>query len=222
MKICSFCSELSQDTIGNYFLEVTNDDLFDDRVIWSNDDFAIIPTIGCMVEGYVLLITKNHISSFSGIANEKLSDLRKLVKKVSEVMKGVYGSGCVMFEHGSVKPKQCGIGGGACEDHAHIHFVPVSVELSKFAKKRFVINEINDLSHLQSFEERNMPYLFFSDPDSKQYVCDAPTVVSQFFRQIISVNLGLGNTWRWQTFPFTENMKRTYKTLKPAFKNFIL
>lgn len=221
MKICSFCSELSQDTIGNYFAEITNDQ-FDDRVIWSNDDFAIIPTIGCMIEGYVLLITKNHIPSFSGIASDKLDNLKKIVNNITEVLKGVYGNGCVMFEHGSVNQKNCLIVGGACEDHAHIHFLPVSVSLSKYAQKKFAIKQIQDISYLQTFENRNMPYLYFSDPNSNRYVCDAPWVVSQFFRQVITIDLSLGDIWRWQTFPFVENMKRTYETLKPAFLNFTL
>ena len=105
--------------------------------LYETEHFAVIPSLGSIVEGWLLIIPKEHYLSYGYIESQALLDeLKKLIDYVGGIVKQVYGD-YVIFENGaycSNKLVGCGV------DYAHIHIVPIKIDLIKYVKDYFGIN----------------------------------------------------------------------------------
>ena len=95
--------------------------------MFESDNFVVFPSLGQIVEGYLLIAPKKHYIGVSGIPKELYPELEEVCKKVRNKLSEVY---CVplFFEHGPHKESK----GGCCIDHAHIHAVPVKTDSHRY------------------------------------------------------------------------------------------
>lgn len=214
---CSFCSELLKDDSGNIYYEECQET--SSRIIWENDNFAILPTLGCFIEGYLLIITKRHVSSLSELKVNNLLELTTIINKVYSIMNNYYG-GCIFFEHGSVS--SCTTGGGACVDHAHLHIIPRDISLINGIKNKFQVNSISSLLDLSKNAKKGISYMFFSLPNKHFFMCDALSVESQFLRKIAAKEVGMDDYWNWAKHPMCKNIRETRKALTSEFKELLI
>lgn len=211
MKECSYCAEfITKEEEFSLFHKISNE-LFSSRIIWENEYFLLTPTIGCFLSGYVLLIPKRHISSFGNLNEKEQDNLDIILPQILTIIRNEYG-GAIFFEHGSVTA--CQKGGGACEDHAHLHIIPSDLDFSSHVKKLFSPIKISSFQDLKDYELKGHPYLMFSSPIGNIFVCEAFDIVSQYLRQISTIMIGIPTKWNWRNYHFIENMQTTYNTLK--------
>ena len=64
---CIFCN------IDNRKIENT--------IIEETDNFYILPTLGSLVDGYLLIISKKHINSMSELSNQEKEEYKSILKK---------------------------------------------------------------------------------------------------------------------------------------------
>lgn len=214
---CTFCAEFLGEDFGNLFRNRFSIDDFPTRVIWQNENFVIMPTLGAFAVGYVLILTQKHIPSLSYLNNEEFDDLNLIINKIRNIYEERYG-GCVFFEHGAMTKYRKG--GGCCEDHAHLHVLPFNAQFYDIVSKLFPVRKINDLRELKENEKNEMPYMMFTTHDNDIFVADAIEVTSQFLRQIASSQIGMPDTWNWRIFPMIENVRATFDDLTPILKQF--
>ncbi len=210
MKECSFCSEFTYKVPDNSLFENISSEEFKSRTIWQNEHFILTPTIGCFVEGYVLLITKRHISTFGALSKEELTSFEEIYPRICNMLEAEYG-GCITFEHGSVE--LCYMGGGACEDHAHIHFIPKRIDFEVEIKTILNPIPLNSFVELAEYEKSGTPYLMYENANRERFICDAYNIQSQFLRMVSSAKIGIPNKWNWRIHPFVENMQSTLVSL---------
>lgn len=104
------------------------------RLISHTNNFFVIAAIGAFTPGYLMLVTKKLLPSFSLIDDEQLNELKWLIKVTASAIKETYNREVVYFEHG-----MCACVGGL--DRAHLHLMTVSKDVNDDLLKK-TINKV--------------------------------------------------------------------------------
>tara|TARA_Y100000590_G_scaffold322405_1_gene365091 strand:+ start:4644 stop:5567 length:924 start_codon:yes stop_codon:yes gene_type:complete len=102
------------------------------RLMAHSNNFFIISAIGAFSPGYLMLISKKLVPSFSLIDDEHLDELKWLAEVMKNAMQKTYDRNTVVFEHG-----MCACVGGL--DRAHMHLMTIS----KNANDNLIKDSIN-------------------------------------------------------------------------------
>ena len=203
---CPFCDEFF-DGGDNSESALLNDIGIKSRVIYRDNDFVVFPTIGGFIPGYILLATIKHYPCFGALNDYELSKAQELITKFKSVIRDIYGTDCVIFEHGMLS---CGYKYGGCIDHAHIHFIPLSEPIiSSIESYGMNIKKIDSLDQIRKCYKDGSPYLFLSDVDGTYYEIHNIVIPSQFLRQVICKKIGMEQYWNWHVYDFKENLALT-------------
>lgn len=195
-----------------------------DAAIWDQKlvdtgSFVAAPTVGALVEGYVLTLPKSHVLCAGALPPEDLKSYWEFTSTVREQLDRIYG-GTVIFEHGPSQPDTsvgCGV------DHAHFHIAPIDAPLKEYASQ--INPEPIDWHTLDSIVELNAlhvdgtEYLLYQNQDQTQYIGTAPDITSQLFRKAIAKYLGISNQYDWKTNPREETVAKTFETLQHQLSN---
>lgn len=187
-----------------------------DTVLFESQNFVIVPTVGSIVPGWLLIVTKIPHLSMSVLDEHQLAELDEVRSQAEAVLGDAFCSPVVAFEHGPCRTGQ-GIGCGV--DHAHVHVVALSSSLM-VAAERLGYQELEWRS-VGSFREclapSGSPYLAIEDVDGQCYRADAASAPSQYFRRAIAAMAGVPNEYDWRRFPFLDNANLTIARSKPVF-----
>jgi diadenosine tetraphosphate (Ap4A) HIT family hydrolase len=182
------------------------------RLEWFNKPVAVdeghslaLPSLGSFMPGYLLALPLTHVTASCRIPLNDKTRFATFVHKLVSQMADLYRTPITIYEHGACSAGQSPQ--SACVNHAHVHLVPGSYDLSTEASAQ-VCKYASFIEFLE--EERNDPYLMLQDPGGPVLSFeDQPT--SQFFRRIVAQRLGIADCWDYAMFPFFENIKRTYQ-----------
>src|SRR5258708_7399175 len=137
---CDFCDEFDGG-VENAFDRIYRRDP-KSRVLFRSDEFVVVPSLGQIAEGHLLLLPIMHWTALGDLPESLFEEFTELSKSVTSIIRDEYGS-CVSFEHG-VRP---GSTGGCGVYHAHQHVVPLSATLDPVdsLKSKFTYKEIRHL-----------------------------------------------------------------------------
>ncbi|HET6842995.1 MAG TPA: HIT domain-containing protein [Candidatus Angelobacter sp.] len=181
----------------------------EETVLAESEYFYVKPALGHFVDGYVLIISKDHYRTFSEMPPAALQDLAVFKHSLSSLLSSIYKMPTIAFEHGAACPANRA---GSCIDHAHLHLMPTSARIN-LEKFRFTRMELNSVVHLSEMEN-NQAYLFYEDEfNTNCFLIDA-VLPSQFMRQQLAQALKLGDVWDWRTQQFHD---RIYKFVEHFF-----
>ena len=125
---CRFCSILA----GAKKYDIV------DTPILENNNYYLLSSIGAMVEGWSLVIPKEH--SFSMRDYYSTDEFFEFTNKCIELIKSVYKTDEIMiFEHGANKEGSltaCGT------EHSHLHLVPLKKSLLNIITKELYFEKI--------------------------------------------------------------------------------
>ena len=132
------------------------------RLVAHTKNFFIISGYGAFTPGYLLIISKDFLPSFGFIEeDDKLNELKFLIKLVKETIDQELNRNSVVFEHG-----MCGCIGGL--DRAHIHIMSIphetneksisdAIDLTLFNRKagieyieynNYKLHNLHDINHI--------------------------------------------------------------------------
>src|SRR5262245_58804025 len=123
---CCICSQILGDATNDLVARLIDPDTYVRRVPVESESFAVIPSVGPLVEGHVLLCPKHHFKSFAQIPTGLEDEFAVMKKQLSRLLAETYGQRVHCFEHGSAKKAQqpmCTV------EHAHLHFVPTNAQI---------------------------------------------------------------------------------------------
>lgn len=200
------------------FLEET----FYNKPLFETEHFTVIPSLGSLVEGWIMIVPKKHYISFGAIQNPLLYDeLNELVKKLGEIIKSIYGD-FVLFEHGPIA-KETLVGCGV--DYAHLHVVPVNINLLEkskpFLNKEILWSRVLGIDDASEYYRKGIPYLFVRDADESSFIGTSEELPSQLFRKTIAKHIGVEEMYDWKKHPFTDNINKTIQSLLKHRKFFL-
>jgi len=169
----------------------------------------VVPSVGSMVAGWELVFPTSHVSSLAELNEDAWLGFSRLLSSARGDLERKFGP-TILFEHGSAgfgRTAACGV------DHAHMHVVPMSLDLRGAVR--------NVAATVGSFEWRgvqervlsreNQDYIYLEDHSGK-WVTYADNLPSQVVRRAIAHQLGLAG-WDWKTNPRLSVMERTRQKL---------
>lgn len=206
MKISSACA-------CEFCEEFTNPPRTPNRILWEGDNFTLLPTIGALTPGYMLLMPKHHVRSFSDLPSAELRAALRIAEQSRSVISSRFGA-TILAEHG---PGEQGTISAACCDHAHWHLIPcdpyqVAHAYEQAGGAPVKLGHIDELCRWKS-----QAYIFLSPLRHTYWVWPhSEAFPSQFARRVCARILGLEDYYDWAVFPFTENMILTRRELEAS------
>lgn len=210
---CEFCSELHGGQ--SLYSEVAKRcGLPEKRLLYEGSHWVIWPTIGAIVPGYVLLVSKRHRFSVMACSEEEIDELEYLLARTRNMLQDIYGSPCIAFEHGS----GCGAGmKTSCIAHCHLHVLPLKEDIYRridFQKMQMDVTPIKSLRSLQKDDKRQEAYLLYQNHEEHFFEIHANTYLSQYFRQLIALSEGVPEKWNWRQYYFPGNIRATMEDIR--------
>jgi len=140
------------------------------RLLAHTNNFFAIAAIGAFTPGYLMIIVKELIPSFSLINDEHLYELNWFIEVLSKSVGETYDRQTVLFEHG-----MCACVGGL--DRAHIHLMNrlynVSNEIIKNSINKALLNRRSGINSIEinGYKLENIHDIktFLDSGDSKSY-----------------------------------------------------
>ncbi len=186
-----------------------------ERILYTTEHFYVMVSLGPIVEGYLLIISKEHIGACLHLPDEYIEEFLKLKEKVTHILKEVYG-GCIFFEHGKI---------GSCiqegQDHihcyhAHLHCIPVERDLNAEIMKDLDGKVFPTIEECYTEMRGVDKYLYVEDDKIMTY---QPThkLRKQYLRYKLSQQLDLQDRWDWVENQNWELIDKSLNTLKPYF-----
>jgi diadenosine tetraphosphate (Ap4A) HIT family hydrolase len=180
-----------------------------DQLLFEGSDFVLTPTLGMLVPGYLLVISKKHIYSFANFDENSLSNLETIVKKIIEKLTPLFGE-YFLFEHGSSQKIQTKPYGG-CINHAHLHLIPLAQKIGMAIKKELNCVQLPSLLQLGDYKENSYALLGLSD---EYFITRSPYLPSQWIRRITADKMKLKKHWDWGVEFGSEELQITNDLLK--------
>lgn len=192
---CEFCSRLEAEEDSRPW--------YDFNVIWESPEFVVLPALGALVPGYLLLVPRRHRFSMAALAPPVRPELYAVTRALLQLQAEQWEPG-VVFEHGAciAEPGRA----EACIEHAHWHLVPGGWNLRQEG------DDFRQVSNFERFAESyrgERRYLFLRDVEARCWVSVGRRLRRQEFRRRIAAALGAPASWDYLTFPFLDNMRAT-------------
>lgn len=217
MIICDFCQEFQ-----DYSDKINDNDFISNknRIIYTNNTWNLIPTIGCFVEGYSLVVNSKHRTSLYHCKREEQVSFKCFFNMIHNIYIHTYHTDVLLFEHGTVDEN---IISPASIDHVHLHILPFADEYTKITmiiKERgyqeYTLFDILDLNRIIDLHNIKTYLLYYFDNTFHLVNITGKNLPSQFLRKV-TYELFYKRTddgWNWKRYPFSNNMKKTYIKLK--------
>ena len=194
---CIFC-DIDHSKIENTIIEET-------------EYFYILPTLGSLVDGYILIVTKRHINSMSELNENELIEYKNIIEKYKNLFKKIYNKTPIVFEHGT--PNQNSEMKANSVTHAHTHIVNINFSNEKEILEKYNFKEINDFKEIN----KNTNYIKYIS-NNKIYITYNFPSVSQLMRILIAEELNYKDKFDWKKERFDENIISTIERIKGELK----
>lgn len=175
--------------------------------------FYVIPAVGSLVVGYVLILCKRHIYSMAELNNKEQKEYEDLIEKYRNIFKSIYKKYPIVFENGSPnienKTKANSI------DHAHTHIVNYQYKNEEKIIKNLNFNPIGELTQLT----KKQNYILYINPNKVIYMTTNFPSISQLMRLVMAKELKIESKYKWQKETFKENIEQTIIDITTSLTN---
>ena len=196
---CTFCN-----------IDITK---IENTIIEETKYFYVTPSIGSIVNGYLLIISKRHINSMSELNKEELQEYEQLIEKYRRLFKSIYQKYPIIFEHGT--PNLEDNIKASSVTHAHTHIVNHNYKNEDLVLNKLNFKKIKSLGELNS--DKN--YIFYINQSNDIYVTNNFKPISQMMRIIIADDLDIRNKYDWRQNSFENNVVLTINNIKEYYNN---
>lgn len=203
MMECKFCNIVN---INSKTDIVTDKIPVYDTKICETENFIVVPDLGAIIEGYLLVITKKHLNSMAELSTECLHELHFLLNLLCGVTEKIYGVWPILFEHGSAPPETKKISQSSIY-HAHMHLVPYIFKNPDIVIKEAEMCLFDGIEYLNNYSGSS--YVYFRTQKSKEYITVNRSLPSQYMRQKLAIDVDRGLEWNWREHSFLPNVKKT-------------
>lgn len=207
-RICSNIIEQGNDTEKECW----------DEILVEDDNFVCTPTVGALVEGYVLTIPKNHAICSGELSSELIEEYWEFTTDVANKIEDSCGQ-TIIFEHG---PNNSNTQVGCGVDHAHLHIVPfkepVIDEVNQINSSPIQWHSIDNIQEVKHTYESGEEYLLFRNQSGDLMLGTSLTISSQLFRRAIATINGCPEKFDWNSHPFKSNVESTVECFNHSLK----
>lgn len=181
--------------------------------LFKTQNFVVLPSLGALVEGWLLLIPKEHFICMGALPDSIVDEMQEIKQTICSTLLKSYGQVCV-FEHGPSKAKLsvgCGV------DHAHLHIVPLEFDLAT-ATTKYLPKDTNwieaEFFACKTAFSRSEDYLYIEQPIGTSRIATHRDFGSQLFRRAIAAQIGIPNQFNWRDNPQLNNVYATIEKMR--------
>ena len=179
----------------------------ENTIICETENFFVIPSVGSLVDGYLIIVTKRHINSLSELDEKTKREYENLIFRIINIFEKIYGKTPILFEHGS--PNFQNSMSATSIVHAHSHIVNF-----EFKTEKEILEKYN-FEIIDSFDEvAKKNYIYFQNGHGEKFVSYKFESVSQLMRILIANELKKEEEYNWREFDFKENIVSMLEKLK--------
>jgi diadenosine tetraphosphate (Ap4A) HIT family hydrolase len=182
------------------------------RFIARSPRFVAMPTFGCFVPGYVLVVPRAHVLSFGLLSRSALSETGGLVERLCERISAVYQMPVLGFEYGNNVPGERRV------EHAHWHLLPSHADLAGWLHERLPGHAVDGLAGLPAGAESS--YVAVRDQSGRMTVYPVPNETSQRIRlrrAVAELDPRVDpSDWDFEAARFPDLIRRTVRDLATA------
>jgi ATP adenylyltransferase len=168
------------------------------RFKWQGTHLDIVPSLGPIVPGHLLVIPRVHVTAMSVASPAALDELDSALERLGHAF--LLGNRPLWFEHGSLGAPSAG---GCGIEHAHLHMLPTNQDLpclpaTPSGRDWVALGGIGPVEAVRRAGS-SKPYLLLGQ--GEQSWMDKPlAVVSQHMRRELSRVLGAytRDSWDWR------------------------
>jgi len=210
---CDFCREFSGRP-GNDFHRIYGGDP-ESRILFQSKEFVIVPSLGQIVGGYLLVLPRGHLRALGDLPVASLDELYSILQRVGKSLSKEYGPH-VLFEHGT---RTVGVGGCGIY-HAHLHATPLGMISDPVSalKARFPYEQVAELGEITDRTAGMSSYLFYRDSEGGLYVFNTGPLPSQYMRKLLADAMG-EQAWDWRAAGREERLLATMQRLSSCLAN---
>lgn len=211
---CKYCNVITKGST-----EIFN------TIIEETKNFIIVPSLGSLVEGWLLIIPKKHVLNSTLLDSNERIELNDLITKYSDTSANLFEKNVAVFEHGAIFQDSiigCGI------DHAHVHIVPVDFDMESEVKNlentfMELSDNINIIDFYNSYSKQDKkPYWIFSVNNGPVKFTNEMQHTSQFFRKVIAAAINSPESYDYKKSTSNKNVISTLSKYKALLKNQIV
>lgn len=207
--VCDFCVEVRGLNDVNPLAVISRRSAAE-CVLASDGRTAVIPSIGALVPGHVLVCPTRHALSFGAMPYHDHDMAMAMADLFSDVLTTVFEAPIIRFEHGPGRRSKA----GACVEHAHLHLLPLPTSPQVRAVSGLQWQAVNPNSVHAKMRQLTdgYGYLFLQD-ESGSWLADGHQVRSQEMRRVVSRLTGRPHEWDWGVFERPDNVRLTVDLL---------
>jgi diadenosine tetraphosphate (Ap4A) HIT family hydrolase len=220
---CCLCDQVAGRSDGDLISQLLVEASYVRRVVIETKGFAVVPSLGAIVPGHVLLCPKKHVRSYAQLFSRNgtgpnwrnlIDEFFAIKAELTKVLQDVYEAPVHCFEHGSAHHSSQTI---CTVDHAHLHLLPANVNIVSMLLqddmwKEASCNVIDLGKHVGTRE-----YLYYQSPERLVLVAANHTSYqSQYMRRIFADAVGNSEDWNWRANPRPELADRIYVSISRA------
>jgi len=184
--------------------------------VYQTSNFIVIPTLGSLIEGWLLIVPKVFYLNFSQLPEALMDEANDIIHHLQEHFLPLFEApNAVVFEHG---PGNIQSTAGCGVDYAHLHWVPTEFDLKagvkEFLNLHYNWSLINDLTEVKLNNAADRDYLYLRDQGNKSFVTYQKEVPSQTFRKVIAHYLQQPQQFDWKANFGSENIQAVYSKVK--------
>ena len=180
------------------------------KPLFESPNFVVLPSLGALVEGWLLLVPKKHFICIGALPNSVATEMQEVKHFLCEFLQQYYGQ-VSAFEHGPSRPNSSV---GCSVDHAHLHILPVAFYLAA-AVAPFLPKDVRwstaGLKECQAAFGQGEDYLYLEQPIGAGRIAIHKEFESQLFRRAIAMQIGALNQFNWREYPQFANVSATVK-----------
>lgn len=202
MKTCCLCSMLASPSTRATW----------DTPVLESENFIALPSLGSLVEGWLLLVPKKHHISMGALPIALLPEMEDMKVRLGEQLRIQFGEVCA-FEHGPAFESRKV---GCSVDHAHLHIAPVNFDIADAARPFMPYDSEWHRAMWSDCQEAHLTgkdYLYFEQPLGRGHIATHDDFGSQIFRKAIASKIGRPADFNWRDFPELQTVSRTIDIL---------
>lgn len=218
-KQCAICREFfakegaTLDYSAQFLTEKTGSSI---RILYEDDYFIVIPSLGPVSRCHLLVLPKKHVCSFALLEPEWIEMAEILIGKIVHTVEKEYGN-IIVFEHGALSEE---MEGSASCTHAHMHIVSCKYSILPFLKEDGLhLRSVTRLAEIREQKMREKPYFYYCEEAEGAFIMDDIIRTSQYMRIKIADILGTPEKGNWKENAGIEDMADMFLRMKGIFPN---
>lgn len=211
-ECCALCHQIDGEANGD-LLHRHLGGQYVRRVALENESAVVIPSLGPLGFGHVLVCPARHRRSIAECDTDEFRDFQRLAHSGASDLARLTGRPVHRFEHGNATGAQrvaCSV------EHAHLHLLPAAVDVSETLKGMGAWASVDAAASPWEVSQ-GREYLLYQPPRAQvsfvRVAAEGESVSSQLLRRVFAEALGRGERWNWRERPDAHGAHQAYLSL---------